>query len=84
MKHWKTTEELIVEVQETYENLKNGTLDVGNARAMALLFKQATKLVELRLEFARMTDSLVPGMSELPDIVLTSSEEPRVRIRRKA
>lgn len=68
---WRNTDDLLGEIQTVYEDLKAGEIDAMEARAHAALFKQATKLIELRLQHARITGRLGRMARTLPDFSLS-------------
>lgn len=65
-KQWKTSDDLLEEIQTLFDELRSGTVDVENARVLGNLLKQGVKVVEIEVSHARMTGRLKDGSKAVP------------------
>lgn len=73
---WKTSRELLEEMQASYKRLRTGKITVSQARAEADYFKGMAKHLSGEVAHAKVTGRLVEGSDYLPGYRLTE-EAPR-------
>jgi hypothetical protein len=66
MKRWRSSDDLIEEIQNSFRRLRDGESSVEAVRAEAQLFKNATKMLDLQMEHAKATGRLEAGIADLP------------------
>lgn len=75
MKPWKTTADLLADVQDARRRLLAGKATVEQAHAEARLLGTAAKVLGLRLDHARLTGRLIADSDLLPDVRLGAEGE---------
>jgi hypothetical protein len=75
VKRWRTTGELMTDVQDALVRLRDGTSSVDQAHAEARLLATAQRVVLVELEHARLSGRIEQGSDLLPGVRLGSGEE---------
>lgn len=63
---WNSSDDLLGEVHDLFDQLRAGEVPVEDARVLSNLIKQGVKVVELEFSAARLTGRIKDGSSTIP------------------
>lgn len=58
VQNWKSSDELLAEIRGITKDLREGKIEVKEARAIAQMMSASVKLIQAQLEHARLTGRL--------------------------